>query len=238
MRLKKESKESKKSKKLSTVSSVSLALAATLLTGLTTIPAALSLESDSPVILSTEIVSLLDKNRTATLNASGELVDENGKIIGVITAVDPSVTVVKKEHPMAVIINDKSDRVMAASLYNRIAFLKSLVVDESNKGYIATDQVPTVIETLNKTEKELNEMVKSGKDLTFAEAIKIGERLDQTANSLKRAKRFRLHTEELAPMVVVSPQEPTVKRLTIFSVTTDKNGDTTTKSSSIETTAY
>ncbi|MEZ4537372.1 MAG: hypothetical protein R3D26_20590 [Cyanobacteriota/Melainabacteria group bacterium] len=139
---------------MSTVSSVSLALAATLLTGLTTIPAALSLESDSPVILSTEIVSLLDKSKTATLNASGELVDENGKIIGVITAIDPSVTVVKKEHPMAVIINDKSDRVMAASLYNRIAFLKSLVVDESNKGYIATDQVPTVVETLNKTERE------------------------------------------------------------------------------------
>jgi predicted type IV restriction endonuclease len=156
----------------------------------------------------------------------------------VITAVDPSVTVVKKEHPMAVIINDKSDRVMAASLYNRIAFLKSLVVDESNKGHVASDQVPTVIDSLDKTEKELNTKVKSGKDLTFAEAITIGERLDQTANSLKRAKRFRLHTEELAPMVVVSPQEPTVKRLTIFSVTTDKDGDTTTRSSSIETRAY
>ncbi len=228
----------KKSKKLSTISSVSLALAASLVTGMMTAPAALSLESDSPVILSTEIVSLLDKNKTATLNASGELVDENGKIIGVITAVDPSVTVVKKEHPMAVIINDKSDRVMAASLYNRIAFLKNLVVDESNKGHVATDQVPTVIESLDKTEKELNAKVKSGKDLTFAEAITIGERLDQTANSLKRAKRFRLHTEELAPMVVVSPKEPTVKRLTIFSVTTDKDGDTTTRSSSIETRAY
>lgn len=228
----------KKLKKLSTISSVSLALAASLVTGMMTAPAALSLESDSPVILSTEIVSLLDKNKTATLNASGELVDENGKIIGVITAVDPSVTVVKKEHPMAVIINDKSDRVMAASLYNRIAFLKNLVVDESNKGHVASDQVPTVIESLDKTEKELNTKVKSGNDLTFAEAITIGERLDQTANSLKRAKRFRLHTEELAPMVVVSPKEPAVKRLTIFSVTTDKNGDTTTRSSSIETTAY
>jgi hypothetical protein len=69
----------KKSKNLSTISSVSLALAASLVTGLMTTPAALSLESDSPVILSTEIVSLLDKNKTATLNASGELVDENGK---------------------------------------------------------------------------------------------------------------------------------------------------------------
>ncbi|MEZ4537371.1 MAG: hypothetical protein R3D26_20585 [Cyanobacteriota/Melainabacteria group bacterium] len=72
-------------------------------------------------------------------------------------------------------------------------------------------------------------MVKSGNDLTFAEAIKIGEKLDQTANSLKRAKRFRLAYRGTRIDGGGLSQEPTVKRLTIFSVTTDKNGDTTTK---------
>ena len=73
-----------------------------------------------------------------------------------------------------------------------------------------------------KTRKELDQKIKSNDDFTFKEAIEIGERLDQTARGLKRAKEFRAHAALATPMVVIEPEEPEVKRLTIFFQTTKK----------------
>ena len=75
---------------------------------------------------------------------------------------------------------------------------------------------------LEKTRKELDQKIKSNDDFTFKEAIEIGERLDQTARGLKRAKEFRAHAALAIPMVVIEPEEPEVKRLTIFFQTTKK----------------
>lgn len=208
-------------KKIAKPIPIVIALGLGLAISTTALPATADVQ-ESPYLLSTEVVTLLDNQRTANLNASGEIVDENGKIIGVITAKSPSVTVVRKEHPMAKIINEKPDEVMAASLYNRINFLKDLAASETVKGHVKKDQLPVVMESLEKTRKELDQKIKSNDDFTFKEAIEIGERLDQTARGLKRAKEFRAHAALATPMVVIEPEEPEVKRLTIFFQTTKK----------------
>ena len=167
-------------------------------------------------VLEADLVKLLDTAGTATLNSSGEIVDPKGKIIGVVTPNSPSVTVVKDKHPAAPLLKQRGEDIMAASLYNRIAFLRALTDKEIKLGHVKKDQRPELTETLDDAKKELKEKIDSEDSLTFKEAIDVGEKLDTVSRSLKRAAEFRA---KVLPMVVISKTSPDIKQLTIFKKT-------------------
>ncbi|MBK9144608.1 MAG: hypothetical protein IPM23_19125 [Candidatus Melainabacteria bacterium] len=182
----------------------------------------------NPVGLNAEVVKLLDTSGTATLNASGEIVTTDGKIIGVITPASPSVTVVKSA-PGAVVIHDDLSSVLASSLNNRIAFLKKLVGRENQLGHVPAASRDDLVSRLAAIQGNLNARITSDGNLTFDEALSVGNDLDSISHSLKRASEFRLKAVALEPMVVVDSKVPTTRRLTIFRTVKHPDGEVTTE---------
>ncbi|MGE0262003.1 MAG: hypothetical protein AB7V06_04875 [Candidatus Obscuribacterales bacterium] len=211
---------------------VSVAVAATF--GIMSQPAQADEIRLYPVGLNAEVVKLLDTSGTATLNASGEIVTTDGKIIGVITPSSPSVTVVKAA-PGAVVIHDDLSAVLASSLNNRIAFLRDLVDRETQLGHVPSASRDDIVARLAAIQGNLNARITSDGKLSFDEALGVGNDLDSISHSLKRASEFRLKAVALEPMVVVDSKEPTTRRLTIFRTVKHPDGAVTTETTTTTT---
>ncbi len=221
--------------KKSQLKKVVLSLTLSLGAGFTTL-AALADEIIVPgYTLSSDVVQLVDTNGKILIGEDGRLVSTSGKVVGVVTS--PEITVVQ-EVPVGttVTIAQAPHEIMAASLYNRISALKGLAVKETALGHVPKDNFEKVNERLNEITSEVNGDVKSGGKLSFKEAVKAGEQLDQVAYSLKRKERGVLLISErvLEPMVIDAPSG---KRLSIFTHTvTSPDGVKTTETTKTETT--
>ncbi|MBX9693043.1 MAG: hypothetical protein K2Z81_11710 [Cyanobacteria bacterium] len=137
-------------------------------------------------------------------------------------------------------ITQTPHQLLAASLYNRIAALKNLAAKETALGHVPKNNYDKVIENLNEITAKVSSDVKSGGKISFKEALKAGEELDQVAYSLKRVERGVIIVESqrvLEPMVIESSGGSTGKRLSIFTTSvTSPEGVKTTETTRTEST--
>ncbi|MBX9693443.1 MAG: hypothetical protein K2Z81_13730 [Cyanobacteria bacterium] len=185
--------------------------------------------------LGSDVVELVRPVEQATMiTANGEIVTTDGRVLGVVSNPGKGVTIVRKVPSGSyVTLSQSTDVIVAASLSNRIAALEDLANREHRLGNVAGDLHDQILSELRTARGKLR------KNMSYSEALKVGLDLDQIAMSLKRSERSILVTEyALRPMVVEAADEPSGKRLTIFTQSTNAQGVTTTKTTKTETTNY
>lgn len=185
--------------------------------------------------LDSDVVELVRPAGQTLITADGQIVTTDGRVLGVVSNAGKGVTVVRKVSSSPyVTLTQSSDLILAASLSNRIAALEDLANSETRLGNVSEGLHNDVISNLSGVRAKLR------KDMSYSDALKIGLELDQIAMSLKRSERSILVSEYvLRPMVVEAADEPSGKRLTIFTQSTrGSDGVTTTKTTKTESTSY
>lgn len=185
--------------------------------------------------LGTDVVELVRPAGQTMITADGEIVTTDGRILGVVSNPGRKVTVVRKVPTDSyVTLTQSSDMILAASLSNRIAALEDLANRETRLGNVADNLRDKILVDLRDARAKLR------RNMSYSEALKIGLDLDQIAMSLKRSEKTILVTEyALRPMVVEAADEPSGKRLTIFTQSVkDADGVTTSKTTRTESTSY
>ncbi|GEM_PF-1680436 len=189
-----------------------------------------------PVTLTGDVVQFVDTNVGAALDATGNILDSSGNIVGVVYGPDGKV-VHKVSSDKIVIVKQRGDAILSASLYNRLYDLQNLMITEKALGHLAADKYDALIADINDARADLDGKVSTGGVLSFEACVEIGRDLDDTATRVKSELNATTSTDVVyKPMVIVS--DPAKKRISIYqrTVKTSDGVSSTTKTTTTEAT--
>jgi hypothetical protein len=190
-----------------------------------------------PVSLTGDVVRFVETNRGAAIGATGDIFDASGHVVGVVYGPNGKV-VHEVSGDKIVVIKERGDTILSASLYNRLFDLQNLLVSEKALGHISADKYDALYADLKDARAELDSKVSSGGLLAFDESIEIGSDLDTIASRLKTEITSPPAYAEVVyrPMVIV--EDPAQKRIAIYrrTVTTSDGVTRTTKTTTTEKT--
>ena len=190
-----------------------------------------------PFTLTGDVVKFVETNTGAAINATGDILAPSGEIIGVVYGPEGKV-VHEVSGDKVMIIKERGDAILSASLYNRLYDLQNLLISEKALGHISADKYDALYADIKDARAELDSKVSSGGLLAFEEGVEIGSDLDTIATRLKTEITSPPAFAEVVykPMVIVD--DPAKKRIAIYrrTVTTSDGVTRTTKTTTTEKT--
>jgi len=190
-----------------------------------------------PVTLTGDVVQFVESRPGVAITSSGDIIDVSGNVVGVVYGPNGKV-VHEVTGDKIVIIKERGDTIVSASLYNRLYDLQNLLVSEKALNHISADKYDALLEDLKDARSDLDSKVSSGGFLAFDESIEIGSDLDTIATRLKSEITSPPAYAEVVykPMVIV--EDPAKKRISIYrrTVTTSDGVTRTTKTTTTEAT--
>lgn len=190
-----------------------------------------------PVTLTGDVVKFVETNTGAAIDATGDILSPSGQIIGVVYG--PNGKVVHEiSGDKVVVIKERGDSILSASLYNRLYDLQNLLISEKALGHISKDKYDAIFADLKDARADLDAKLSSGGLLAFDESVEIGSDLDTIAARLKSeiTSPPTYAAVVYKPMVIVD--DPAKKRIAIYrrTVTTSDGVTRTTKTTTTEKT--
>jgi hypothetical protein len=186
-----------------------------------------------PVTLTGDVIKVVSTTTGATVDASGNVLDASGNIVGVVVGPDGK-AVHEVTGDKIVVIKQRGDSILSASLYNRIYDLQNTLVQEKALGHISSDKYDALYEDIKKARADLDAKIASGSILTFDESLATAADLDSLASRVKGELTGVTATSIVFnPMVVV--ESPDKKRISIYQRTV-KTSDGVTKTTQTTTT--
>lgn len=189
-----------------------------------------------PVTLTGDVVKFVSTTTGATVDASGNVLDASGNIVGVVVGPDGK-AVHEVSGDKIVVIKQRGDAILSASLYNRIYDLQNILMQEKTLGHISTDKSDALLQDIKNARADLDAKIASGNILTFDESLAMAADLDSLAQRVRADLNATTSTAVVyKPMLVV--ESPEKKRISIYqrSVKTSDGVTRTTQTTTTEST--
>lgn len=168
-----------------------------------------------PVTLTGDVIKFVSTTTGATVDASGNVLDSKGNVIGVVIDANG-----QPVHPVSgdkiVVIKQKSDSIMSASLYNRIYDLQNLLAQEKALGHISSDKCDALCADISNAKADLDAKIASDNALTFDESLAMAADLDRLAGRVRADLNATNSTAIVYQPMLIVGESPESKRISIY----------------------
>lgn len=168
-----------------------------------------------PVTLNGDVIKFVSTTTGATVDALGNVLDSTGNVVGVVIDANGQ-PVHQVTGDKIVVIKQKSDSIMSASLYNRIYDLQNLLAQEKALGHISSDKCDALCADINNARVDLDAKIASDNALTFDESLAMAADLDRLAGRVKADLNAATSTAVIYQPMVIVGESPESKRISIY----------------------
>lgn len=168
-----------------------------------------------PVTLTGDVIKFVSTTTGATVDAAGNVLDSSGNVVGVVIDANGQ-PVHQVTGDKIVVIKQKSDDIMSASLYNRIYDLQNLLAQEKALGHISSDKCDALCADISNARVDLDAKIASDNALTFDESLALAADLDRIADRVKGDLNAATSTAVVYQPMLIVGESPEKKRISIY----------------------